>query len=801
MNTKLYLQHNCIKKSVIGLNPLCFMKRIAALLLLFAQLAFAQQVTAQCDYRLRGTITDASENAIVPFATITSSVAEANTQSDEQGKFELTHLCDTTYTFTFSKEGYSTYVLSIRVNQDTTLFITLFPERGMFKEVIVSESKQNASETNIQSIISDSELNSARGRTLGETLKSIPGLTTLNTGNNISKPVIHGLHSNRILILNNGIRQEGQQWGNEHAPEIDLFIANKLTVIKGASGLEYGHDAIGGIVLIETQDLLTSTGLRGSMDLVSMTNGRQGVISGSLEGCSKKIPALSARIQGTLHRSGNLNTPDYILKNSGKSEYNYSAAAEYRHEKFKLEFFYSQFNTDIGIFSGSHIGNLTDLQRAIASERPSEISSFTYDIDRPKQHIEHELHKLRLTLFQSTTGKLSFVYARQYNLRQEFDKHLPRNDSLASENKPELNLEITTHSVDVRFEKHHGNGWTLKTGLNSSLQKNTYEGRYFIPNYIQQNGGVYFIEQKKIHNTSLEIGLRYDVRRLEIFRYVNQNLESPEHMYKNAAAQFGMTHVFSELFRLTVNGGTTWRAPQASELYSNGLHHGAASVEIGDDLLTHERAYNASSEFHFTKNKLQFSIQPFAHYINDFIYLSPTLPATLTIRGAFPTFVYRQADVLMYGSDGNFKLRICEKDMLHFKASILRARNQNAHDFLIQMPSDRYEAGITHQFKNIKHLQKSELGIAASYVNRQWRTPANSDYLNAPEAYLLISAHAETQIHINSFEMHLGLRIDNLLNTTYRDYMNRFRYYSDEIGRNIQLHIKIPFNKITQNEN
>ncbi|HLT23904.1 MAG TPA: Plug domain-containing protein, partial [Ignavibacteria bacterium] len=129
--------------------------------------------------------------------------------------------------------------------------------------------------------LSGPELDKTKGKPLAEALKEITGVSTIQTGSSISKPVIHGLHSNRILILNNGVRQEGQQWGFEHAPEIDPFIAKKLTVIKGANSVRYGSDAIGGVILVEPNDLQYNMNkLNGEVNLIGFSNGRAGVISG-----------------------------------------------------------------------------------------------------------------------------------------------------------------------------------------------------------------------------------------------------------------------------------------------------------------------------------------------------------------------------------------------------------------------------------------------------------------------------------------------------------------------------------------
>src|SRR6201996_676176 len=129
-------------------------------------------------------------------------------------------------------------------------------------------------------------LQEIRGLSLGESLKGIAGVNSLQTGPSISKPVIHGVYSNRILILNNGVRQEGQNWGNDHAPEIDPFIATKLTVIKGPASIRYGSDAIGGVILVEPKALPASPGLGGKVDVVGMSNGQAGAASGMLEGAA-----------------------------------------------------------------------------------------------------------------------------------------------------------------------------------------------------------------------------------------------------------------------------------------------------------------------------------------------------------------------------------------------------------------------------------------------------------------------------------------------------------------------------------
>ena len=152
---------------------------------------------------------------------------------------------------------------------------------------VTAEKKQDIS-TNAKSELKGIPLFQTAGQTLSGSLQNIPGINAIQTGPTISKPVIHGLHSNRILILNNGVRQEGQQWGTEHAPEIDPFIANRVTIIKGAASVRYGSDAISGVILVEPAILAPDKPLEGEVNLVAGTNGQMGAGSATFAGNNKE---------------------------------------------------------------------------------------------------------------------------------------------------------------------------------------------------------------------------------------------------------------------------------------------------------------------------------------------------------------------------------------------------------------------------------------------------------------------------------------------------------------------------------
>lgn len=768
-----------------------FLKAFLFILLLYHSILFAQQ--EKCNFVISGKVIDDHDQQPLELASVYIRELQKGTITDSTGNYSITGLCKGTYTLICSHIGCESIKEIIEIKGNIKK--DFYPEHHteLLQTITVKGKKIKADNISPLQKISGKELQLTRGETLGESLKSISGVTTLTTGGSISKPVIHGLHSNRILILNNGVRQEGQQWGSEHAPEIDPFIANNLTVIKGANAVRYGPDAIGGVILVEPNPLPDTIGTSGDITLAGFSNGRQGIASAMLNGKFRKLSSISWRIQGTSKRGGNLNTPDYFLKNTAVEEYNFSWNINYKKRNYDIELFYSQFNTNIGIFSASHIGNLTDLQKAFEAPTPLETADFTYKIDRPWQHIEHELFKIKSVVKTGEKSNLNIIYARQYNLRFEYDKHLPLNDSLAGLNLPQLHLELTTHTGDIIWKHRLSEYINGSIGLSSITQKNTYEGRLFIPNYQNFGTGLFWIEQWHKKKLSIEAGLRYDYRWMKVYTWQNNVIISPEYEFENLAGTFDAQYRLNDHLSFYINSGTAWRPPTVSELYSNGVHHGAASVEIGNTGLSAEKSYNSAfSIVYDLSEKLNLETGIYYNYIHNYIYLKPILPPTLTIRGAFPTFHYEQTDASFKGLDITFRYYLTKNVLFVSKNSIIRARNISTDDFLIFIPSDRFENGVKYNLPDIKKLKQNKIECSILYVNKQWRVPANSDYVSPPAAYTLFNLTLSSDWHIKDQIVSFSIVVHNLLNISYRDYMNRFRYYSDELGRNISLKINIP---------
>ena len=788
-------------------------------LVLFLLLSFISwQASAQCLVEFSGIINDADTRQRLSDATVTIRELKLETKTNAKGEFQFKGLCPGNYTVVISHISCQPLTAHIHLKEDLHKDFELPHTAGQLAEVVVKGSGAIASAGNITGDLHGKKLDAVKGQSLGEALKRITGVTTLQTGNNIYKPVIQGLHSNRVLILNNGIRQEGQQWGSEHAPEVDPYLANRLTVIKGASSIRYGGDAIGGVVLVEPK--LLPYGVPGTvaeLNTAFFSNNLQGVVSGMVEGSFAKHPAFAWRLQGTAKRGGNARTPDYWLANSGNQELNMSATAGWNKTTSGLELFYSLFSTKIGIFTGSHIGNVSDLENAIANGDPPDYIKnvdFTYKIDRPYQQVQHQLAKAKAFFNTGDWGRLNIIGSFQYNKRQEYD--IVR----TARSNPQLELSLYTTGLDIVLDHFKNSKWKGSVGVSGMYQSNDINYRFFIPNYQSANLGIFAVEKYTSGNWMLEAGLRYDWKSID---NITDNDAAPydilmgnefapgdpygTRFFSGVSGNLGANYKLDN-WRFTIAGSSAWRSPQVNELFSDGLHHGAARMETGDPGLKPERSFGIAGAVNFSDSKWDVDVNVYFKRIDDFIFLKPTYPPQLTIRGAFPSFEYDQTNARLAGTDIQISYLFDNHFRLAGKASLLRAFDLTNDDWLIQMPSDRYEASAEYLFDGGNKFRETYVRLTVGHVTEQTRVPATgnikvthpdgsvtfeSDYAPPPPAYTLFGIEAGTDIDVSHRSMTIILGVSNLFNTEYRDYLNSFRYFSDDMGRNISLRVKVPF--------
>lgn len=542
--------------------------------------------------------------------------------SDAKGRVNIPNLAKGKYPIKVNYLGFLDYEAIVAI-----------PAVNPYKVVMQEEVNQLAGTTLIGHVtkpvtasvaIDKPKLQQKSGEELAKVLTTVAGVSMIQTGATIAKPVIHGLHSNRILILNNEVRQEGQQWGADHAPEIDPAVADKITVIKGADAVRYGSDALGGVVVIAPNQLPYGDGLHGQLSPSFASNGRKSATTLKLESGLPGLLHWAWRVQGTLKRSGDIHTADYMLNNTAAAEANFSAAIGMRQEAGSAELFYSRYENESGVFYGSHIGNLDDLLARFEIGRPLTTYPFSYSIEAPKQKVIHHLLKAKAYYFLPFGGKLTAQYAFQKDIRQEFSvRRLDRTRI------PALNMWLTTHLAEIFWENMDTQYWKTLVGGSFSLQDNYNQPGTgvvpVIPNFASVGYGAFAIEKYHKDNWNAEAGLRYDYKYLSADGYdMYSQRYGGEHDFHNITYSLGGAWQATPHTALSSNIGVAWRAPQVNELYSSGLHHGAGTYNLGEASLSPETGAKWITSLSYThpERGIYLTADAYVQLIKNYIYES-----------------------------------------------------------------------------------------------------------------------------------------------------------------------------------
>ena len=337
--------------------------------------------------------------------------------------------------------------------------------------------------------------------------------------------------------------------------------------------------------------------------------------------------------------------------------------------------------------------------------------------------------------------------------------------------------------------------YKLEFGIASETQANTYEGRFFIPNFRNYQGGVYTIHHLNIGSWEFEGGARYDYRWQQAFMYQDDDLYSPVRTFDGLSWNVGVSKEIEKI-TLMMSFGRAWRAPSINELYSSGLHHGAAAIEFGDESIDSEVVHSGSVSL--STNKLSiFNIRTevnasvFAYLFDNYIYLRPAQPPTLTIRGAFPTFYYSGVDAWFRGVDASIKFHLTSKLNIFLGVESIRANEINNGEYIINIPADRVDASVKYSLWERKWSHK--VSFHSSFTRQQTRFPLGVDYTNPPAGYVLLGGSLSGALPIATNQLQYSFGVESANNQDYRSYLNRLRYYADEPGINFILTLQFKF--------
>lgn len=799
------------------------MSKYALLILLLSSIP---SISQNCDHILSGTVTDQHDNSLLAGATLIVAGTEQVVITDLDGRFVIPDLCDGIYNIQVSHPYCLTTGFSVTVSGNTTRNFKLEHHLEELNQIIIEgKAYNNPLKTIPGSTISKEELERFSSGSLGDALNSLSGVSSLNSGNTIIKPLINGLHSSRVVIINNGVRMEDQEWGAEHAPNIDINSVDHLTLIKGASALQYGGDAVGGVIVVESAKVPIKDSLFGKTLFAAATNGRGASMTSELTKSHQN--GWYGTVQGTLKRFGDFETPDYVLSNTGIFERNASLKVGLNRFNYGIEAYYSFFKNEIGILRASHLGGAQDQIRAINSDRPLIINDFTYGINAPKQDVTHHLARIKGFKRFGNFGKLSLQYDFQHNNRLEFDIRRGEDRERAS-----LDLELDTHTLLLDLDSDLTEAVSLKTGIMARYQNNFADPgtgvRRLIPDYDKYDLGIYALAEHWLNDhLLLEAGGRFDYTYMDVFKFYrtsfwdsrnydelfpeivvqetgNQILTNPRLSFYNTSATLGATYAIDDAYRVFFNYSLASRAPNPSELFSEGLHHSASRIELGDLRFKSEIGHKFALTFRRDNEVFGFLVNPYLNTIHDFIVIEPTA-IQQTIRGNFQVWEYRQTKAQLLGVDVDASYAFTENFHFNHQFSFVKGYDRSKDEPLINLPAVNTTNEIVYRNPDFKNLR---VALQSEYVFRQNEFPDTNfevfipetgtmetiDLSTPPGAYHLLNFNSSIDFHVNQKSiLTVGFGVSNLLDTSYRNYLNRMRYYADDLGRNFLLNLKINY--------
>lgn len=761
----------------------------------------------------------------IPLAGSHIHIGKKTVSSDVSGNYTIRKLPTGNIKVFVSYVGYKSVDTLVNLSGDQVLNFTLKENTDQLQEVVVRQKANTLNKSILEQKIKTETIEKFSNQTLGDILKEVAGVSSLKTGSSVVKPVINGLFGSRVPIINNNVRLEDQEWGTEHAPNFDVNAAGKITVIKGASGLHYGGDAVGGLVVIEPISVKRDT-LFGKTILNLASNGRGGSVSSSLHKGNDK--GWSWNALGTFKYSGDKEAPDYVLSNSGNREANFSGDVKFTGKKYDISGYYSFYNTTIGILSASHTGNVNDLYNSITNKTPSVVNDFTYTIKNPKQKVQHHLAKMNYNYYFDETASLSVQYSFQFNKRLEFDVRRENFNDVAA-----LDLELTTHTINVDYKKTL-HDWTFKTGFNTSFQNNFANPATgidpLIPNFERIEFGTYGIASYDLSDSfSVDAGIRYDFSRVDAAKFYYKSrweergyetefadfivredglkwLAKPSFAFHNISASAGFHKEFDADLNWYSNISLATRNPNPSEFFSDGLHHSTGIIELGDLALDKEQAIKLSTTLQKKWTAFSVEVNPFINSIRNFMFLRP-IDFETTTRGAFPVWEYQQTNARLTGVDVQTHWKISKQWQHDFALAYVNGKDITNKESLIDIPplnvSNKIQFAKT-EWNDLKIELKSEVvlrqnqfpdnNFIANIIVNNELVPVLVDISTPPPAYQLLHFYSEMKFKtFGKTNATIAFSVQNILNTSYRDYLNRQRFFADEMGRNFQIQLKFNY--------
>lgn len=658
-------------------------------------------------------------------------------------------------------------------------------------EIVVTGVRQQASINSVSNKIDESLIDRSMGKSLASILEHVSGVSSIQTGTTVAKPVINGMYGNRILIVNNGARQTGQQWGVDHAPEIDQNSSGSIEVIKGAESVRYGSEALGGIIVMNQKALpYGQTALSGHLRTLYGNNGKRYSVVAQAEGTMPFSKNLAWRLQGTYANSGDQSTAKYVLNNTGYREHDFSASLGYKLNALKLEGYYSMYNLKLGVLNSAQLGSEDLLKERIALGQPAEVYPYSRHINYPFQQIVHHTAIGKVYFDAGKYGNFFWQTAFQADDRQE-NRIRRMNLSYI----PAVSMYLTSFQNQLKWNLAY-NKWNTEAGatyLHIRNRNQTGTGVVpLIPNYTEYDLGIYAIQKYRNGNWTAEAGIRFDNQETRASGYdYTGKLYGGHHVFSNFSYNLGTSYRFNEQLKLTSNLGLAWRAPHVHELYSNGNELGSGMFVMGDSTMHSEQSTKWVTSLSYRSAFAEVRVDAYLQWINGYIYDEPLKGRYVTvISGSYPLFQYKQTDAFFRGIDFDVRLRPIQHVEYHLLSGLIWANEKQTGNYLPYIPSARFDHDITWEGIRVGK-GNAWLQLKHRLVLKQTRfNPANDLIDFTPPTYNLFGLEAGIDWPLGERnKLRMLLAADNLFNKEYKEYTNRSRYYAHDMGRDIRFSI------------
>jgi outer membrane receptor protein involved in Fe transport len=740
---------------------------------------------------ISGIVTD---DASQPVAGAIVSLAELRLQSvsGADGRFSFTGVPAGKFTLVIRRLGYQTAVKTAVGSQATGLTVALVSSPLTVDPITVTATRTPAVVGG--SVLSVSELGEEALRrnatiSLAHSLKSVAGVQSVSTGEQVGKPMIRGLFGSRVLVLQDGSRLEDYSWSEEDAPSVDARLAQRVEVIRGPASVLYGSDAIGGVVNVIPQDLPTAVEGRSfshiGAEAYGASNNKEAGGALNLEGASGMF---GWRAMGIGRFAQSFETPEGEVENTGYFSVNGEAAAGIRGDRSNTTLRFSHYGGEFKLLEARKPTGTVDTgqeegpERKLADDRLQLTNDLLFSrvrLETKAQYQRHSLVEVSDDLCTIDPGACGIVD----NLSAGRSASLATAAAAAPTEQTAFDLLLNTGTIDVLA--HHALSENVRgvAGVSGMYQNNDSRGPIFlIPSATTSSAAAFAFEEATAGMFTFAAGARVDARKTSADANTSIGLNSNKDLtYTEPSGNIGLVFRPARFLSVTSNAGAAWRAPTLFELFANGPHLAEARYEMGDASLKTERARNLDLGLRWESEIVRAEVTGFRNAINDYVYLTPTN----TFVGGLRVYRHLQADALLTGGEGAIQVAATPDFLLKGRYDLVRGTNRDLDEPLPLMPPQRGSVGAEYRFRS-GWAGNAFISGEVEHTMKQDR-PNSQDVVT--DGYTLVNFDVGIQQRLFGRAARIDLGLRNITNTSYRDFLSRYKEFALDPGRNIILRI------------